>query len=162
MSARKLLLARHGKALEHSGDFRDWERPLTEEGVNNTRKTADELRKQLLSPDLIISSQAIRAISTALILAECLNYPFEKVRIDNHIYAHSATDMLKTIHRLDDTCRTVMVVGHNPGMSELASSLANRPVNLSTSDIAEFNLTAESWSNLNRSCCTFIRHIHSR
>jgi len=143
MSERTLVLLRHAKS-DWSGDERDVDRPLADRGRRQAPKAGRWLAANLDRIDLAVVSPALRARSTwELVSAELAAPP--ATRYDERVYAASGEDLLDAVRGLDDELTTVVLVGHNPGMEDLASLLAGRWVSLVTSALAVFSLSGP-WS----------------
>ena len=114
---KKIFLIRHAKSDWNNPEIKDIERPLNDRGYSN----ANQMSKGFKTiPDLIVSSPAIRAISTALIFAGNLNYDPNKIQIRKELYETSVKDYLSVIHQLDDQYNTMMLFAHNPTISNFA------------------------------------------
>ena len=143
MSDRTLVLLRHGKS-DWSGDEADVDRPLADRGRRQAPKAGRWLATNLDRIDLAVVSPALRARSTwEMVSAELESLP--PTRYDEQVYAASGEDLLDVVRGLDDELTTVVLVGHNPGMEDLASLLAGRWVSLVTSALAVFSLSGP-WS----------------
>jgi phosphohistidine phosphatase len=119
---RRLLLLRHGKADRHSAGG-DRERPLTRRGLEDARRVGEHLAQRGLTPQLAVASNAKRARQT---LEQALDAFPEHVAhlIENTIYNATADHLLEILRQSPDRAETLLVVGHNPGFSELALALA--------------------------------------
>jgi phosphohistidine phosphatase len=146
---KTLFLVRHAKATHDTIWKNDWERPLVEEGVIRSHKIASKLFKKNNVPDRIISSPAFRALNTALIFASELNYPITGIEINMNIYKKSASSIVKMLGGQDDKCSSIMVVGHNPSLSELLNFLSKKNNDdLATSETACIQLGIEKWDKI--------------
>ena len=125
----------------------DHQRPLNKRG----RRDAPELGKRIaehgLTPELIISSSAERARTTAQLVAEHCEYD-GAVEIPGHSYVQIAADYLAVLEALPDERQRVMVVGHNPGLEYLLALMSGQHESLPTCALAEVLLPIESWSQL--------------
>lgn len=120
---KTLLLIRHSKAVKHTDSGKDFNRPLSEDGVQDVIDLAAKLKKTVKSIDFFISSPSMRTFETAKILADSFNYPSDGILTLKKLY-RSETDILHdVIQSSDDSCKTVVLIGHNPELTELASSL---------------------------------------
>jgi phosphohistidine phosphatase len=119
----KLYILRHGDAGEH-GDPRfpnDAARPLTPKGVKRTRQLGNALRQMDISFDVIFSSPLVRARQTAEIVARSLKLE-KKLRLTNHLSPDGAfVDILAQVENARLTAKTILLVGHEPYLSELIS-----------------------------------------
>src|SRR5213595_3717185 len=106
----------------------------------------ERLAKRGVTPDLILSSPAKRALKTAQIIAKKLDYKLADIVADERLYGTGAEDLLQVIHKLGAKPKTVMLFGHNPELTELAHRLSRRITHLPTCAVAEFTFNAKSWS----------------
>lgn len=147
---KKLILIRHAKSSWDKPWQNDHDRPLAERGLRDAPEMAKRLKKRGIQPEIILSSTALRAIQTAKITAQELNFPEEKIETEKNLFHASPNMILKIIHMQKDTHDTLFVFGHNPGLNELINELGVDLDNLPTSGQIGFKLDAESWSELNR------------
>ncbi len=143
MSEHTLILLRHGKS-DWSGDEPDRERPLATRGRRQAPQAGRWLAKHVPVLDLAVVSPAERARSTWELVAAELGAP-PQTRVDDRLYAASGTALLQVVRELSDDLRTVVVVGHNPGLEDLASSLVGHRVSMPTSALAVVDLSGP-WS----------------
>ncbi len=107
------------------------------------------VREHRLTPDVIISSDAVRARLTAEAVAEAARYVGE-ILLDRLLYAASPADILAVLRTVQDTkARTVMIVGHNPGLEELVAQLTGEQEDLPTAALAQIVLPIDQWRDLN-------------
>jgi len=122
--AKTLVLVRHSKAEERSVKTGDINRPLTEKGKADTIKMADFLLKTGIEPDLILSSPATRAKQTAGIFLENFKLSDNNLNLSKPLYYSTAKTILDHLYVLPEKVNTVLVVAHNPGISDLARGLS--------------------------------------
>jgi len=150
-----LFIARHGKSSWNSENLKDIDRPLKERGIADGYLMGAKLAEFGNAPELIISSQANRALHTATIFARSLNYPMQKLLIDEQLYMASLEYMQKKITILPDGIDAVMLVSHNPTSTELANDFLSTPIdNLPTTGIVKLSFDCESWREVKASKLT--------
>ncbi len=115
---KELLLLRHGKS-NWNVKASDFYRPLKKRGRENARQIAQFLKLQSLTPDVIFSSTATRALDTAKIICDSLNLSRTKVSPIEHLYLADLNELLKTVQDVDYAAKRIMIVGHNPGLEDL-------------------------------------------
>lgn len=141
MKSKTLYLIRHAKAEDHSFQKRDYDRNLVSKGIERAKLIADKLKLDLPSAKtLVISSSANRAIQTADIFCEIFNYPKFDIRHEKSIYEAHYKDILTVINSVANDMETVLVFGHNPGLSDLANYICNTHIDLKTAHVAKINL----------------------
>ncbi len=134
MPERTLILLRHAKS-DWSGDETDIARPLASRGRRQAPDAGRWLASNFGGVDLAIVSPAKRARSTwDLVAAELDVLP--RRRIDDRVYTASGQELLAVVRELSDNVGTVVLVGHNPGIEDLASFLTGESVAMPTSALA--------------------------
>jgi len=152
MAGKELFLVRHAKSSWDDSTISDHDRPLNERGYRNTPEMGRRLSDRGVSPDVLISSTALRACTTAEIMAGSINFPKDQIVFDRTLYHASATELQEYIGGLDDSHFSVMLFGHNPGMTSLVSHLYGLALdNLPTGGVVYLKFSAESWADASRS-----------
>jgi phosphohistidine phosphatase len=146
----KLFLVRHAKSSRNEPALPDKDRPLNDRGKRDAPKMGERLAKREVTPDLILSSPAKRALKTAQIIAKKLDYKLADIVVDERLYATGAEDLLQVIHKLGAKPKSVMLFGHNPELTELAHRLSSKIAHLPTCAVAEFTFDAKSWSTIGK------------
>ena len=149
-SQLQLTLVRHAKTEPAAPGQEDWDRVLEPRGQRDAPEMARRLKHRGLKPDLILSSPAVRAITTATIMLRELGVTAQKLQQDERLYLASPKQMLGVIHELGGHARHLMVVGHNPGMTEFADRISSeREVdNLPTCAVYTLQFAIKDWSEL--------------
>ncbi|HEY1392225.1 MAG TPA: histidine phosphatase family protein [Methylibium sp.] len=139
---KSLLLVRHAKSSRDDPSLPDRERPLNERGLQDAPGMGKRLAKRKLKPDLIVASPALRALTTAQLMADEIGYARKDIVVEERLYASSAGQLLAVIHALDKKLSCVMLFGHNPEFTDLAHSLSGEIIDLPTCAVAEFRYAA--------------------
>ena len=143
MSERRLILLRHAKS-DWSGDEPDVARPLANRGRRQAPDAGRWLAANTERIDLAVVSPAVRARSTwDLVAAELDDAP--PMRIDDRVYGASDRELLAVVSQLPEDVHTVVVVGHNPGLEDLAALLTGELTPMPTSALAVITVSG-SWS----------------
>jgi phosphohistidine phosphatase len=121
---KRLTLVRHAKSDWSLPDQQDWDRVLNKRGQRDAPEMARRLRARRLKPESILTSPAVRALSTASIMAHELKVPASHVQQDERLYLASAPDMLAVVRERGGAVGHLMVFGHNPGITEFANRLS--------------------------------------
>ena len=144
---KKLLLIRHAKA-SHQNGMDDFERPLKPSGIQDATVMAQRLHSHHIIPQHIISSPALRTITTANIFAEHLGtYTVETI---DKIYEASQNTLFKTIAKLPDEWNFIALVGHNPGIAEILYYLTDKVKNVATGAVAFIDLEVDKWAEISK------------
>lgn len=142
----RLTLIRHAKSDWSDPALRDFDRPLNHRGRKNAPEMGRRLARRGFMPDLILSSPARRALSTARSIAEEIGYPGERIQNDERIYEADVETLMDIIHGLNDTVRHAALVGHNPGLTELAHHLTgDGPGNIPTCGVFHIHFDLDDW-----------------
>jgi phosphohistidine phosphatase len=104
--------------------------------------------QRLAAPDLILSSPALRALSTARIVAEGLGCKLKRIVVNESLYDATPAALMAVIEGLDDEVERVMLVAHNPGLADLARHLDNAIDQMPTCALAEFTFDTRTWSGI--------------
>jgi len=147
---KTLFLVRHAKSSRDDPTVADRDRPLNDRGLRDAPKMGARLAKRDMRPELILSSPALRALTTAQLMARKLDYKTKDVLVDDRIYASSPRVLLEIIHGFDDKLKCVMLVGHNPELSELANRLSRDITDMATCAVAEFEFDIKSWTKVGK------------
>jgi len=153
---KTLYLVRHAKSSWKHPELSDFERPLNKRGKNDAPFMGKMLYDKGINPELIISSPAKRASSTAKIIASELNYDKEKIIFDKNIYEGTGRRLLEIISEIKEKYNFVMLFGHNPGLTVLSNNLSDRFIdNIPTSGVValEFNT---SWKEIELNSAGFL------
>ncbi len=144
-----LYLVRHAKSSWSNPSLADKDRPLNQRGRNSAPYMGQCLAAHGHRPDLIISSPAKRAFSTAKKLAKELAYDKSEILKHESLYFSGTGSMWKLLEGLDDRYQKVMIVGHNPAMTSLLNILCDAPVeNMPTCAVAVIGFDMASWSEM--------------
>jgi phosphohistidine phosphatase len=120
---KRLYLLRHAKSSWDDPTLADRDRPLAPRGRRAAKAMAQHLREEKIAPELVLCSPAVRTRQTLTEIAPGLDENAD-VRIEDNLYAASAATLLEVLHELPDEVGSVMLIAHNPGVQDLASSLA--------------------------------------
>jgi phosphohistidine phosphatase len=123
-SLHRLTLVRHAKSDLGLPGQQDWDRVLNRRGQQDAPEMARRLRSRRMKPDLILSSPAVRALSTASIMARELKVPAERIAQDERLYLADPLQIVEVVRELGGDAAHVMVFGHNPGITECANQLS--------------------------------------
>jgi len=145
---KTLFLVRHAKSSRDDPSLPDRDRPLDDRGMQDAPKMGKRLAKRDVKPDLLLSSPALRALTTAHLIAEEVGYKRKDIVVDDRLYASSADDLLAVIRALDNKLNRVMLFGHNPEFSDLAHRLSSEIIGMPTSAVVEFNFDTKAWSEV--------------
>lgn len=145
---KTLYLLRHAKSDWNDSSLADRERPLTARGERDAAKMSKRWLRRHATPELIVSSPAVRALATAKAIARGLDSDFERVVIIDRLYAAPAHALVGVIEGFDDNLERVLLVGHNPGLTDLAHLFSTQITHMPTCALAEFRFNSKTWSGI--------------
>ena len=146
---KRLYMVRHAKSSWDSAAATDYERPLNKRGLHDAPMMGRILRERGVRIDYLRSSSALRAITTARLLADELKFEERDIISDDNMYGAGHTAMIEMLRNIADNCHDVMLVGHNPGMHMLAEALAGfGESNLPTCGIVCARFEIASWKDI--------------
>lgn len=148
---KRLTLLRHANA-EQEADVRDFERPLSRKGRGEAEEMAKRFLERGLVPDLILTSAAVRTRETADIFARVLGVPARLLQAEDSLYLADGDHILAAIRAMGPRVGHLMVIGHNPGISAAAISLAPEVVttDLPTCGSLTMGVTCAKWGLIDR------------
>lgn len=145
-----LSILRHGKSSWDFPDLSDFERPLLTKGVKRTLRVCNALTDAKIIPDRVISSKAKRALETANIVIEKLNVPLHHLLLNDQFYPGSTNHYLDEIFKTNNNIKHLMIVGHNPGLTDLASTLLNKSSIdwIPSSGLVHIEFNCDNWEDI--------------
>ncbi|HTH56602.1 MAG TPA: histidine phosphatase family protein [Cyclobacteriaceae bacterium] len=154
---KKLYLVRHAKSSWDDPDMNDFDRPLNERGEKDAPHMAKLLRQRQVFPDRMISSPALRAITTCRAFAKALDFEKQKIETIDRLYHATASTWYNVLQSLKehkgDGEDVVLVFGHNPGITEFANEILDSHIdNIPTCGIVSATLSIERWSEISSAC----------
>lgn len=147
---KTVLLLRHAKSSWDNPALSDHERPLNKRGCRAAPRIGQLIADEGLVPDIIVSSTAARARSTAELVAEESGYGGDILFCDDLYLAAPATYQLQMSQLADDTA-SAMFVGHNPGISELLYAMSGEHSDMPTAALAHLQSHNSSWRDFEHS-----------
>lgn len=144
---KRIVLIRHGKSDWADSSMTDFERPLNHRGHKNVLEMAERLTKKELIPELIVSSPAKRAITTAQHFSDIWHIPKNDIQQESTIYEANSTALLHVVNSLDDCFSFVSLFGHNPGLTDFTNFLADAHIyNIPTAGTVVIDFPFDSWA----------------
>ncbi|TGE09788.1 SixA phosphatase family protein [Hymenobacter fodinae] len=160
---KTLYLMRHAKSSWSFDDLTDKERPLNTRGRDDAPAMGQALAERGITLDLVVSSPAVRALSTAALVAKEVAYPPEKIEVIDRIYEAEVMDLLDVVRQLPDGADSVLLVGHNNTLTDFANVLSPNPIpEMTTAAIACLKFTCDRWVDVNRINAELYFYDHPR
>jgi len=143
---KTLVLIRHAKSSWKNSGLKDIERPLKKRGRKDTQVMGRVLKDLPVTPDYIVSSPAERAFATANLVAKEYGKNSVAVKRDAELYLEPASRLLQQIHELENQYNIVFLVGHNPGLMDLAEMLTGDQLEkFPTGSVFGIEFQCDSW-----------------
>ncbi len=160
---KTLLLMRHAKSSFKDNDIADFERPLSKRGEKDAPRMGKLLKDKDLVPDVILSSSAVRAGRTAELVAEKSGYKGEIVYV-NDFYLGEPEVYINTLRDLNEDeesgeKKTVLIIGHNPGLETLLQMLTDKVESLPAGAVALLEVPVRSWKAMNAEVIADLEHV---
>lgn len=148
---RTLTIVRHAKSSWKDTSLRDRDRPLNKRGERDAPRMGKRIGAAGIRPSLILSSPAVRAWTTAKIIAAEIGYPKEFLQREDDLYLASVEAMLDVLVGQDAGFNSLMLVGHNPGLTDFANYLVpGLTNNLPTAGVVSVTFERDGWSLYDR------------
>jgi phosphohistidine phosphatase len=147
---KTLYIIRHAKSSWADPNQDDFDRSLNDRGKRDAPRMGKRLKEKDVHPDLMLTSPAKRAFSTAKRIGKVLKYNKDKIKADKRLYHADEETILSVVRELKDKLTTVMVFGHNPGLTDFVNSFQSGELdidNIPTCGIVAFELNIESWKD---------------
>jgi phosphohistidine phosphatase len=157
---KTLWLLRHAKASAGGAGLADRERPLTARGRDAAERMGRQLAERGARLDLVLCSSSLRTRETFELVEKALGTALS-VEFEDELYLASERDLQARIEQVPDDAASVLLVGHNPGVAELALRLAVRGDpdaraelrrKCPTGALAEFRVHSQRWRQFARGC----------
>jgi phosphohistidine phosphatase len=150
---KTLYLVRHAKSSWEYPDLEDFERPLNKRGRKSAQIMGEVLYRLKTAPDLLLSSPATRAAMTARVIAGKIRYPLDGILYTEALYLAEGKALLEIVRKTDPGVNQAMLIGHNPGLTELADHLGDRRIgNIPTCGVCCIDLEIPSWAEVAEHC----------
>jgi phosphohistidine phosphatase len=148
---KTLTLVRHAKSSWEFPGTPDADRPLNKRGKKDAPAMGQRLAAKVLSPDLIVTSPAKRALKTAKMVAGEIGYPKKKLVIEKRVYLADVVELMSVLHEIDNNYKDIFLVGHNPGLTDLVNDLMDESIlNVPTCGVVRAKFNIETWKALGK------------
>lgn len=147
--AKKLILIRHAKSDWGSINLTDFNRPLNGRGNANAPEMAERMVKHRIVPDQIVSSPAVRALTTAKYFAKAWHIDADEIQLEPSIYEANIKALLAVVNQFDDEQEMIALFGHNPGLTDFSNYLSNGHIdNMPTCSIVIIEFPVNNWNEV--------------
>ncbi|MEN3329233.1 MAG: phosphohistidine phosphatase [Acidobacteriota bacterium] len=142
---KTLFLLRHAKSSRKDQSLPDFERPLNRRGKQAAERIGRYLKRELIVPELVLSSPAVRARETIERVAKAATWTPE-IRFDQRIYEAGGLRLLDVVSQIENERKTALLVGHNPGIEELLMLLTGESKRVPTGTLINLELKSSKWT----------------
>jgi phosphohistidine phosphatase len=152
---KTLYLVRHAKSSWADATLADHERPLNKRGLRDAPTMGQRLAEKKVKVDAMWVSPALRAVETARLLAQAVNISKKSVEIHDRLYSSSIDDLLFEIGSCSEKVKSLLIVGHNPVLTELADFLIDKRqaaeiMAIPTCGIVALEFSGSSWQQIKK------------
>ncbi|WP_018476646.1 SixA phosphatase family protein [Pontibacter roseus] len=148
---KTLYILRHAKSSWEFEELSDHDRPLNKRGRSDAPLIGQELASNNVKPQLIISSPAVRAITTATLVSKELDYDADDIVVDERVYGASPQELLEVVQQAPADVESLMLVGHNESISDFANMLSPKHVSrLPTAGVVALSFNCDSWYDIRK------------
>jgi len=154
---KHLIIVRHAKSSWDNSSLADINRPLNERGEKDAPRMARRLAERSVHPQQMISSPAVRAMTTCEEFAKVLRFPGEQVQSLKPVYHASADTLFGVVRQIREmkSDGPVMLFGHNPGLTDFANDLLDEDFDsIPTTGVVSAKLDIRTWSEAGPGCGT--------
>ncbi len=145
---KTLYLVRHAKS-SWEFDVIDHERPLNERGLSDAPLVASHIAEKMPKPDLLMSSDALRARTTAVFFAQAYQIPDTEIVLNHKMYDFAGLDLIEVVKECDNTYNCVMMFGHNNAITNFVNIYGDQNTdNVSTAEFTAITFDIHSWHEL--------------
>lgn len=153
-----LYIVRHAKSSWESGVSKDFDRPLNNRGIRSADVMSKFVSEKGIKVEKIVSSPAKRALTTAKVFAKVMKMNESEIQLEQKIYEASLKTLLEVVHELDDSVSSIMLFGHNPGLTSLANNFGATIDNLPTCALVAFEFDVASWDEVKKGKLLFYEY----
>ena len=148
---KQLLIMRHAKSDWNDANIIDFNRPLNPRGLTNAPIMGKRLKEKGFIPELIITSPALRALTTCEIVVNELGLDRQEIQTDKKIYNADVKSLLNIINNLDNSKNSAALFGHNNGITDLTVYLTDADIfNIPTSGVVLIDFPFDDWTLISK------------
>jgi phosphohistidine phosphatase len=156
---KTLFLVRHAKAVSQESDAADIDRPLMKRGKKDAQNMAKKVRKNAVVPQLIITSPARRAVKSARFFAKEFSFSPDTIVLNDLLYQPpedaAESPLLDIVRNIDNRYQTVMIIGHDPLLSDFANFLQKSfTEKLTAAAVLQLEFPNRQWKNIAKDSAT--------
>lgn len=144
-----VYLIRHAKSSWEDSSLSDFDRPLNKRGKKDAPFMSKIIKDKIDKPDLIYTSPAKRAFSTAIQIADTLEFSIKDIISDMNIYDAGVSDIIRILNSISNEKNSIMIFGHNPALTMTSNYLSNKHIdNIPTCGFVQINFNCTDWASI--------------
>ena len=148
---KTLYIVRHAKSSWEYSGIEDIDRPLKKRGIKDAHLMSRFLAKKIDKPDVFVSSSANRALHTAIIFCDNLEYPLSNIKIKKQLYSFSDGYLVKTVNALDDAFNSAIIFSHDHGINTFVNKFGSKPIShVTTCGVIGIKFEEKHWKNIKK------------
>ena len=160
---KSIYIVRHAKSSWADLSAKDIDRPLNKRGIRDAPVMSKMCKDRNVIPDLMITSNAKRASETSLYFAKELGISEDQIVINGKLYHAPEDTYFEEAQILNDDINSVMMFGHNPGITYLANSVTDQYIdNVPTCGVLIIESTVDSWMELDPMNCRLVDFLYPK
>lgn len=141
----------------------DIDRPLNKRGKRDAPSMASHCKEKNYIPELLISSTAKRASQTALLFVKGLGVSIDSLSFESTLYHAPEDTYVDVCFGIEDSIDSVMMFGHNPGITYLANSVSDEYIdNVPTCGVLVIDTPVASWNDLSLNNCKLVDFLYPK
>jgi phosphohistidine phosphatase len=146
---KQLTIVRHAKSAWDNFELSDHDRPIKSTGFKKTNRIIDFLKSKNFSPDVILSSSAVRAYETAVLIANGIGFDKGLIKKTKSLYHAGVDDIYNEVFGINNDVNTVMLVAHNPTLTDFVNEFVQPNIdNLPTTGTVCIEFKTENWEKI--------------
>jgi len=155
---KTLIIVRHAKSSWKDSTLNDIQRPLNKRGNKDASKMGKHLDKKKIIPQAIFSSSGLRALTTARLISVEIGMKPTEIIVEDDLYTFNSEQLLDAIKTFPDDYEKIMVVGHNPAVTDITNFLSGSEIdNIPTCGVAILKLSVDSWKDIEKNTAKLSR-----
>lgn len=154
---KTLYILRHAKSSWKFEELSDHDRPLNKRGRADAPMIGQELASREVKPNLIISSPAVRAITTATLVGKEIGYEPDEILVDDRVYGADKHELMEIVKETPDEVEKLMLIGHNEAITEFANMLSPEIItSIPTAGVVGLQFDCNNWHEISRDNAEFL------
>jgi phosphohistidine phosphatase len=157
---KTLFIIRHGKAKETETGKKDFDRVLDSEGLSQSSHLGIYLYNKNAEPDALICSNAVRAVQTAELISDHINFDISKIITDEELYEASVRILENKVREFNNDWQEVVLVGHNPVLTYFVEYITGHHFDgMETGSLVKITFAATDWISISKENASFEYYV---